>query len=217
MTPFSPARAAATDPRPLPRPPRPAALSQSVSPSPGKSSGSSSKMRPPTPPAPSALSPAATDTVAVPGLPAPEMRGDDPEPWTQSRFPLRLRLRPEPQPRPRWRWRRLPFRPPSSHGPAARRQPSHVTQPQPRPRSAARDDVLPSDAGAQQIPSLKVWVELQLEASPAAALATAWQLARGSPQPFQTLQSWGHQAGHNCRHSLDMRGWCLCCDLKNRR
>lgn len=112
-------------------------------------------MRPPTPPAPSALSLAATDTVAVPGLLAPEMWGADLEPWTQSRFRLRLRPQPEPQPQPqpRQQWRRLPFRPPSSHGPAARRQPSHVTQPWPRPRSTARGDALTGDAGACRMPS----------------------------------------------------------------
>lgn len=117
-------------------------------------------MRPPTPPAPSALSPAATDTVAVPGLQAPEMQGDDPEPWTQSRFRLRLPFPPEPQPRPRRRRRRLPFRPPSSHGPAARRQPSHVIQPRPRPRPTARGDALLGDAGAGRIPSLGLRVLL---------------------------------------------------------
>lgn len=115
------------------RPPRPSTLGHLVHPSPGRSSGSSSKMRPRTPPAPSARSPAARDTVVGPALPTPEMQGDDPEPWTQSR--LRLPPPPEPQPRPRPRRRpwRLPFRPPSSHGPAARRQPNHVTPPGPAP------------------------------------------------------------------------------------
>lgn len=149
-------------------------------------------MRPPTPPAPSALSLAATDTVAIPGLPAPEMRGDDPEPWTPSRFRLRLRLPPEPRPR-RRRRRRLPFRPPSSHGPAARRQPSHVTQPWPRPRPPARADALPSDAGARRIPSRGLGALLLSAAPASAALATACQqLARGvfPSQPWQTL--WSH-------------------------
>lgn len=110
---------------------RPSTLGQLVHPSPGRSSDSSSKMRPRTPPAPSARSPAARDTVVGPGLPKPEMQGGDPEPWTQSR--LRIPRPPEPQPRPRPRRRRwrLPFRPPSSHGPAARRQPNHVTPPGP--------------------------------------------------------------------------------------
>ena len=158
--------AAATDPGPLP--PRPTTLCQPERPSPGRSSGSSSKMRPPTPPAPSALSPTATDTVAVPRLLAPEMWSYDPEPWTQSRFRLPLRLPPEPQPQPRRRRRRrrrLPFRPPSSHGPAARRQPNHVTEHWPRPRLTARSDALPGDAGARQIPSLGLWLLLPSAAS----------------------------------------------------
>lgn len=196
----------------FPWPPHPAAFSQPVSPSPGRSSGSSSKMRPPTPPAPSALSPAATDTVAVPGLPEPEMQGDDPEPWTQSRFRPRLRLLPEPQPRPRRRRRLLPFRPPSSHGPAARRQPSHVIQPWPRPRSTTRGDALLGDAGAGRIPSLGFWVLLLSAAFPTAALATAWrQLAKHlllSAFP-DSLESRGHRAGHTCRHNLDRSGLTL--------
>lgn len=115
------------------RPLRPSTLSQLVHPSPGRSSGSSSKMRPRTPPAPSARSPAARDTVVGPGLPTPETQGDDPEPWTQSRFRLPRPPQPQPRPQPRRRRWRLPFRPPSSHGPAARRQPNHVTPHGPAP------------------------------------------------------------------------------------
>lgn len=62
--------------------------------------GSSSKMRPQTPPAPSALSPVATNTIGGPELPAPEMQGDDPEPWTLFRLLLGLPLPLEPQRRP---------------------------------------------------------------------------------------------------------------------
>ena len=189
--------------------PRPAALSQPVRPSPGRSSDSSSKMRPPTPPAPSVLSPAATDRVAIRRLPAPEMRDYGPEPWTQSRFRLRLRLPPEPQPQPR-RWRRrLPFRPPSSHGPAARRQPSHVTQTWPRPRPTARADALRGDSGARWIPSLELWTLLPSAASSTGSLATAWQqLTRSScPLPsFHYFWSYGvTEMGHTCRHNLSMK------------
>lgn len=148
----SPAPATARDPGPLLWPPQPASLSQPVSPSPGRSSDSSSKMRPPTPLAPSALSPAAIDTVAVQGLLAPEMWGADSEPRIQSRFGLPLRPPPEPhhQPRRRQRRRRLPFHPPSSHGPAARRQPSHVTwsgHAPGRPRAVTRSLATPAPAG----------------------------------------------------------------------
>lgn len=159
-------------PDPFSGPPRPSTLGQLVHPSPGRSSGSSSKMRPRTPPAPSARSPAARDTVVGPGLPTPEMQDDDHEPWTQSRFRLQLPPEPQPRPQPRRRPWRLPFRPPSSHGPAARRQPSHVTPPGPAP-IARVSDALPGDAGANFIPSPGRLMLVLSEVSTATALATA--------------------------------------------
>lgn len=167
-------------------------------------------MRPPTPLAPSALSPAAIDTVAAQGLPAPEMWGADSEPRTQSRSGLPLRPPPEPhhQPRRRQRRRRLPFHPPSSHGPAARRQPSHVTWPghaPGRPRAMTHNLATPAPAGCRHwgggggrdVPSVCGLPD----GGPAHSLTTG---RRGScpSQLLQSLYSHGSTSRHACRDHL---------------